>query len=45
MIAHLRPALYAHLQSLANRWNEAMGIDIRYPAAHASFLKRCHEAG
>jgi uncharacterized protein len=22
-----------------------MGIDIRYPAAHAAFLKRCHEAG
>src|SRR6478752_3132569 len=45
LIAQLRPALYAHLQGVANRWNEAMGIDIRYPAAHAGFLKRCHEAG
>ena len=45
LIAELRPALYAHLQVVANRWNEAMGIDIRYPAAHAAFLKRCHEAG
>jgi len=45
LIAELRPALYAHLQGVANRWNEAMGIDIRYPAAHAAFLKRCHEAG
>src|SRR6186713_995212 len=45
LIAQLRPALYAHLQGVANRWNEAMGIDIRYPAAHATFLKRCHEAG
>jgi len=45
LIAQLRPALYAHLQGVANRWNEAMGIDIRYPAAHAAFLKRCHEAG
>lgn len=45
LIAQLRPALYAHLQAVANRWNEAMGIDIRYPAAHAAFLKRCHEAG
>jgi len=45
LIAQLRPALYAHLQGVANRWNEAMGIDIRYPASHAAFLKRCHDAG
>ena len=45
LIAQLRPALYAHLHGVANRWNEAMGIDIRYPAAHSAFLKRCHEAG
>lgn len=45
LIAQLRPALYAHLQGVANRWNEAMGIDIRYPSEHAAFLKRCHEAG
>ncbi|MCP3458877.1 2OG-Fe(II) oxygenase [Bradyrhizobium sp. CCGUVB23] len=45
LIAQLRPALYAHLHGIANRWNEAMGIDIRYPAAHSAFLKRCHDAG
>lgn len=45
LIAQLRPALYTHLQGVANRWNEAMGIDIRYPQGHAMFLKRCHEAG
>lgn len=45
LIAQLRPALYAYLQGVANRWNEAMGIDIRYPQEHAAFLKRCHEAG
>jgi uncharacterized protein len=45
LIAQLRPALYARLQSVANRWNEAMGIDIRYPHRHEAFLKRCHEAG
>ncbi|KRQ06104.1 2OG-Fe(II) oxygenase [Bradyrhizobium manausense] len=44
-IAELRPALYRHLQGVANRWNEAMGIDIRYPTSHVAFLKRCHEAG
>ena len=44
-IAALRPALYAHLSPVANRWNEAMGIDIRYPESHDAFLKRCHGAG
>jgi uncharacterized protein len=45
VIAELRPALYAQLRGVANRWNEAMGIDIRYPESHAAFLKRCHGAG
>jgi hypothetical protein len=44
-IAALRPALYAQLSGVANRWNEAMGIDIRYPDGHDAFLKRCHGAG
>jgi hypothetical protein len=33
LIAQLRPALYAKLRGVADRWNEAMGIDIRYPRA------------
>jgi hypothetical protein len=45
LIAELRPALYARLRDGANRWNEAMGIDIRYPESHDAFLKRCHAAG
>src|SRR5258705_8318551 len=45
LIAKMRPALYAQLSGVANRWNEAMGIDIRYPDQHAAFLKRCHGAG
>jgi hypothetical protein len=44
-ITALRPALYGRLQGIANRWNEAMGIDIRYPERHDIFLKRCHDAG
>ena len=44
-IAELRPLLYARLRSVANRWNEAMGIDIRYPEDHEAFLERCHKAG
>jgi uncharacterized protein len=45
LIDELRPRLYARLVGIANRWNEAMGVDIRYPQAHDAFLKRCHEAG
>jgi hypothetical protein len=45
LIAELRPALYAQLHDVANSWNEAMGIDIRYPRSHEAFLKRCHAAG
>jgi uncharacterized protein len=45
LIAGLRPALYAKLRDVANRWNEAMGIDIRYPDGHDAFLRRCHAAG
>jgi len=45
VIAQLRPMLYARLYQVANRWNEAMGIDIRYPPAHQAFLERCHTAG
>jgi hypothetical protein len=45
VIAQLRPALYAQLCGHANRWNEAMGIDIRYPESHDAFLRRCHAAG
>jgi hypothetical protein len=45
LIQQLRPVLYGKLNGIANRWNEAMGIDIRYPAAHEGFLKRCHDAG
>ncbi len=44
-ISGLRAALYARLAPVANRWNEAMGIDVRYPATHADFIARCHAAG
>jgi hypothetical protein len=45
LLKDLRTALYPHLASSANEWNRRMGIDERYPEDHASFLKRCHEAG
>ncbi|WEK02269.1 MAG: 2OG-Fe(II) oxygenase [Candidatus Sphingomonas phytovorans] len=45
LVGELRATLYQRLASLADAWNERMGIDVRYPADHASFLERCHEAG
>ena len=45
LLAGLRAALYPRLVEVANEWNERMGIEERYPIAHASFLKRCHAAG
>jgi len=45
LIAELRSTLYARLRAVANSWNEAMSIDIRYPEQHDAFLKRCHAAG
>lgn len=45
IVADLRTALYPPLADVANRWNEAMGIAIRYPDEHAAYLDRCHRAG
>lgn len=41
----LRAGIYPRLVPLANRWNEAMGIDVRYPSTHTDYLARCHAAG
>ena len=41
----MRTTLYPRLAEVANRWNEAMGVELRYPDAHADFLERCHRAG
>ena len=45
LVAALRPALYARLAPVANRWNDRLGLPARYPDDHAAFLARCHAAG
>jgi uncharacterized protein len=44
-IAALRAALYPPLAEIANRWNELLGLAVRYPLTHDEFLKRCRRAG
>lgn len=44
-IARLRPALYAHLAPIANRWAGMRDDETRYPERHQDFLDRCHQAG
>jgi hypothetical protein len=45
IVSELRAALYPHLAAIANRWNESLRNDARFPPEHAKFLERCHEAG
>ena len=44
-VQQLRDAFYPPLQRIANRWNETMGMAVRYPASHDEYLRRCHAAG
>jgi uncharacterized protein len=44
-IVALRRGFYPRLAPIADRWNEAMGVSVRYPAEHEAFLARCHQAG
>ncbi len=45
LVAELREALYPRLCPVANRWNEAMRLDPRFPEDHRDFLERCRAAG
>jgi hypothetical protein len=44
-VATLRTMLYPPLAGIANRWNEALGVDMIFPDRHAEFLERCHAGG
>jgi hypothetical protein len=45
LVADLRAALYRPLAAIANHWNDALDIDMRYPGEHKAYLERCHSAG
>jgi hypothetical protein len=45
LVATLRGAFYPLLAPIANRWNEQLRAQARYPMSHAQFLSRCHAAG
>ena len=45
LVQQLRESLYPALAPIANRWQERMGLEGRFPAVHEDFLARCHAAG
>lgn len=45
LIDDLRRTAYARLAPIANRWNQRLGVAVRYPDTLAEFTHRCHEAG
>ena len=45
VVATLRQTLYPRLAPVANRWNETMGADARFPAGHDAFRAICRAAG
>jgi hypothetical protein len=44
-VERLRVALYPELAQIANRWNEALGRDRRFPPTLEEWLQECHTAG
>ena len=45
IVSEFRRSLYSRLAPIANTWHERMGIDVRFPADHETFIRRCHDAG
>lgn len=45
IVASLRTLVYPQLVPIANRWNEVLGSESRYPTRHAEYIERCHQGG
>jgi uncharacterized protein len=45
IVGALRSSIYPQLVPIANRWNELLRSDVRFPSEHAAFIERCHAAG
>ena len=45
VLQSLRERLYAELAPAANKWAEALDVDVRYPDELPTFLEQCHGAG
>ncbi|HUO81877.1 MAG TPA: 2OG-Fe(II) oxygenase [Gammaproteobacteria bacterium] len=45
LVADLRTSLYPPLAAIANRWQETLGSEARFPTRLAAFLERCRRAG
>lgn len=45
IVETLRESLYGPLAAIANRWQEALQSELRFPEVLADFLARCHAAG
>ncbi len=45
LVCSLRQTLYPRLAPTANRWNEAMKNEVRFPGSHEEYLARCHRSG
>ena len=45
LVAQLRSSFFPYLAPIANRWQERLGSEVRFPLDHAEFLERCHAAG
>jgi uncharacterized protein len=44
-VERLRQALYPKLAEVANRWNEVLGSERRFPPTLQAWLQECHAAG
>ena len=44
-LAALRASLYARLAPIANRWHEALDVDVSYPDRFDAFIAQCGQPG